>query len=57
MSTVIERNHVNIIGTGTKVIMLAHGFGCDQSTWKFITHAFLKEYKLVLFDYVGSGKI
>ncbi|RZK24685.1 MAG: alpha/beta hydrolase [Flavobacterium sp.] len=55
MSSVVKRNHVNIIGNGTKIIMLAHGFGCDQTTWKFITSAFLDDYKLILFDYVGSG--
>lgn len=56
LKSIIERNHVNILGEGTKVIMFAHGFGCDQSSWKFITDAFIKDYKLVLFDYVGSGK-
>lgn len=55
MSTIIERNHVNVIGSGERVIMLAHGFGCDQTTWRFITDAFLKDYKLILFDYVGCG--
>jgi len=55
MSSVVKRNHVNVIGNGEKIIMLAHGFGCDQTTWKFITNAFLDDYKLVLFDYVGSG--
>lgn len=56
LKSIIKRNHVNIIGEGTKVIMFANGFGCDQSSWKFITDAFVKDYKLVLFDYVGSGK-
>ena len=35
--------------------MIAHGFGCDQTTWRFLTDAFLKDYKLILFDYVGCG--
>ncbi|WP_316736808.1 alpha/beta hydrolase [Pedobacter aquatilis] len=56
MNNILERNHVNIIGKGNKVLMMAHGFGCDQRTWKFITDAFLEDYKIVLFDYVGSGK-
>lgn len=37
------------------MIIFAHGFGCDQSSWKFVTDAFLNDYKVVLFDYVGSG--
>jgi sigma-B regulation protein RsbQ len=54
--SVIVRNHVNIIGKGSRVMLLAHGFGCDQNMWRFITPAFEENYKLVLFDYVGSGK-
>lgn len=56
MKSSLIRNNVNIIGRGKKVIVFAHGFGCDQNSWKFITDAFTDEYKLVLFDYVGSGK-
>lgn len=37
-------------------MLLAHGFGCDQNSWQFMTDAFRKDYKLVLFDYVGAGK-
>ncbi|MEJ1222381.1 alpha/beta fold hydrolase [Sediminicola sp. 1XM1-17] len=53
---VLKRNNVNIIGQGTQVLMFAHGFGCDQSMWRFVTPAFEKQYKIVLFDYVGCGK-
>jgi sigma-B regulation protein RsbQ len=37
-------------------MIFAHGFGCDQNMWRFITPAFENDYRLVLFDYVGSGK-
>lgn len=37
-------------------MMLAHGFGCDQNMWRFVTPAFENDYKIVLFDYVGAGK-
>lgn len=37
-------------------MMFAHGFGCDQNMWRFVTPAFENDYKIVLFDYVGSGK-
>ncbi|MEB8345072.1 alpha/beta hydrolase [Flavobacteriaceae bacterium KMM 6898] len=53
---VLKRNNVKIIGHGTQVLMFAHGFGCDQSMWRFVTPAFENEYKIVLFDYVGCGK-
>jgi sigma-B regulation protein RsbQ len=53
---ILIRNNVKILGEGSQVIMFAHGFGCAQSSWKFITDAFLKDYKVILFDYVGSGE-
>ena len=37
-------------------MLFAHGFGCDQNMWRFVTPAFENDYRIVLFDYVGSGK-
>jgi sigma-B regulation protein RsbQ len=37
-------------------MVFVHGFGCDQNMWRFVTPAFEKDYKIVLFDYVGCGK-
>jgi sigma-B regulation protein RsbQ len=36
--------------------MFAHGFGCDQNMWRFMTPAFEDDYRIVVFDYVGSGR-
>ncbi|HYC87147.1 MAG TPA: alpha/beta hydrolase [Chryseosolibacter sp.] len=55
-SEVIARNAVRVFGNGHIPMMFAHGFGCDQNMWRFITPAFENDYKLVLFDYVGAGK-
>jgi sigma-B regulation protein RsbQ len=54
-SPVCLRNNVKVLGHGSKVLMFGHGFGCDQNTWRLITPAFISEYKIVLFDYVGAG--
>ncbi len=54
--SIIARNNVNILGNGTQTIIFAHGFGCDQIIWRYLTPAFEKNYRIVLFDYVGSGK-
>lgn len=56
MKNVLERNNVNVSGEGTQPIIFAHGFGCDQNTWRYVAEAFKKDYKVVLFDYVGAGK-
>jgi sigma-B regulation protein RsbQ len=53
---ILKRNNVNVIGHGTQPMMFAHGFGCDQNMWRFVTPGFMDDYKIVLFDYVGSGK-
>ena len=37
-------------------MIFAHGFGCDQNMWRFVTPAFEYKYRIILFDYVGAGK-
>ena len=54
-SNVLIRNNVKIIGTGDITLLFAHGFGCDQNMWRFITPELAKHFTLILFDYVGSG--
>lgn len=53
---VIERNNVKVFGKGDQPMLFAHGFGCDQNMWRFVTPAFENEYEIILFDYVGAGK-
>jgi sigma-B regulation protein RsbQ len=36
-------------------MVFAHGFGCDQNMWRYVWPAFANEYRIVLFDHVGSG--
>lgn len=55
-NSVIARNNVRILGNGEQTMLFAHGFGCDQNMWRFVTPAFEKDYRIVLFDYVGCGK-
>jgi len=56
IENILNRNNVTITGEGTQPLMLAHGFGCDQNIWRYITPALEEDYKIILFDYVGSGK-
>lgn len=53
---IIQRNNVKVLGRGNQPLLFAHGFGCDQNMWRFVTPAFENDYKIVLFDYVGAGK-
>lgn len=53
---VASRN--NVVVTGREdgpVIVLAHGFGCDQNMWRLVVPALAERFRVVLFDYVGSG--
>jgi sigma-B regulation protein RsbQ len=36
-------------------MVFAHGFGCDQSMWRFVWPAFADRFQIVLFDHVGLG--
>ena len=56
MGNIMQRNHVNILGDGKQTVVFGHGFGCSQDIWKYLVPSFLKDYRVVLFDYVGSGK-
>lgn len=37
-------------------MIFAHGFGCDQQMWRFVAPQFEDDFKVVLFDHVGSGR-
>jgi sigma-B regulation protein RsbQ len=54
---ILARNNVKVLGNPNgRPMLFAHGFGCDQNMWRYITSAFEQDYRIVLFDYVGSGK-
>jgi sigma-B regulation protein RsbQ len=55
MTNVLDRNNVKVFGKGTQPMLFAHGFGCDQNMWRFITPEFENDFQIILFDYVGSG--
>jgi sigma-B regulation protein RsbQ len=54
--TIIERNNVRESGTDGPTLLLAHGFGCDQNMWRFVMPQLERDFRLVAFDYVGSGR-
>jgi sigma-B regulation protein RsbQ len=49
------RNNVSVSGKGPVTLVFAHGFGCDQVVWRFMTPAFEDRYRVVTFDLTGSG--
>ena len=54
--TVRSKNNVVLAGVvGAPAMVFAHGFGCDQSMWRFVAPAFEATHRVVLFDHVGAG--
>jgi sigma-B regulation protein RsbQ len=52
-----RRNNITVTGNPQgPTVVLAHGFGCDQNMWRLTVPALAEEYRVVLFDYVGSGR-
>jgi sigma-B regulation protein RsbQ len=53
---VLDRHAVRVSGNPDgRPMVLAHGFGCDQTLWRFVAPAFEAEYRVVTFDYIGAG--
>jgi sigma-B regulation protein RsbQ len=50
------RNNVRVIGHGKRPLIFAHGYGCDQNMWRLLTPKFEADYRVILFDLVGSGR-
>lgn len=53
--SVQQRNNISVSGDGPVTMVFAHGFGCDQTMWRFLVPAFTERFKVVTFDLVGSG--
>ncbi|SDF47387.1 sigma-B regulation protein RsbQ [Lentzea fradiae] len=53
---VVSRNNVVVTGNEAgPVVLLAHGFGCDQNLWRLVVPLLAETYRVVLFDHVGAG--
>lgn len=50
------RHNVQIMGNGPRTLVLAHGFGCDQSIWRHVVPALAAHHRVVLLDHVGHGE-
>jgi sigma-B regulation protein RsbQ len=54
---IARRHAVRVTGNPSgRPMVFAHGFGCDQSMWRFVAPAFQADYRVVTFDYVGAGQ-
>ena len=56
MQSVFVRNNVNVFGKGSETIILAHGFGTDQTAWRHQLAVLTERYRVVVFDHVGASQ-
>jgi pimeloyl-ACP methyl ester carboxylesterase len=49
--------NTKIIGSGSEAIVLAHGFGADQSVWDKILPYLAQHYRVLVFDWTFSGAV
>lgn len=50
------RHHITEMGSGGRLIVLAHGFGCDQRMWRHVAPMLAKDHRVILFDQLGAGR-
>jgi sigma-B regulation protein RsbQ len=56
LQDVVTRNNVTTQGRPDgPVLLMVHGFGCDQNMFRRIVPLLESTYRIVLFDHVGSG--
>ncbi|MFJ2684979.1 alpha/beta fold hydrolase [Pseudomonas sp. NPDC087342] len=51
-----HRNNVKVLGEGPSTLVFSHGFGCDQTMWRYLVDHFTGRFKVVLYDLVGAGQ-
>jgi sigma-B regulation protein RsbQ len=58
-SEVLRRFNVHTSGTRQHpqdpLVVLGHGFGCDQRMWRFVAPGLAETHQVLLFDYMGCG--
>lgn len=53
--SVLKRNNVHVAGAGTATMVFTHGFGCDQTMWRFLVPVYHERFRVITYDLTGSG--
>ncbi|KAF2307724.1 hypothetical protein GH714_031236 [Hevea brasiliensis] len=54
---IVESLNAKVYGNGSETLVLAHGFGSDQSVWHFLIPYLALYFKIVVFDLVFSPNV
>lgn len=52
----VRKFNLSVVGQGEPTLVLAHGFGSDQTAWRHQVAALAPRHRIVLFDHLGCGK-
>jgi sigma-B regulation protein RsbQ len=50
------RHHVHTTGEGAATMVFIHGFGCDQTMWRFLAPAYEDRFRVLTWDLAGCGQ-
>lgn len=53
--SVKTRNNVHVAGQGAATMVFAHGFGCDQTMWRFLAPTYQNRFRVITYDLTGCG--
>ncbi|XP_037497828.1 probable esterase KAI2 isoform X1 [Jatropha curcas] len=52
---IVEAHNVKVVRKGEQLVILSHGFGSDQSVWKYLVPYLLEDYyRVILYDNMGA---
>ena len=55
VSPLLEAHNVRVVGDGQDLVVLAHGFGTDQSVWQHVLPNLIDDYQVTLLYNMGAG--
>ncbi|MED6205854.1 Strigolactone esterase rms3 [Stylosanthes scabra] len=56
-TSILDALNVRVEGSGDKYLVLAHGFGTDQSAWQRVLPYFTRRYSVILYDLACAGSV
>jgi sigma-B regulation protein RsbQ len=56
MASVLNRHNVHELGDGARTLVLGHGLGTDQRIWQLLAPRLARDHRIILLDWVGSGR-
>lgn len=55
--SLLDRHSLSTAGTGTQAMVMVHGYGCNQAMWRYMVPQFSDDYRIYLFDHVGTAAV